>query len=141
MSKSGGVNGTSVLVEMAMSYFRSRVHCSAARLGIADYLGDGEKTVRELAAACGADHSSLYRPLRALATFGVVSETGLERFALAPLGAPLRKSTPDSVCAAVVFWADLLADSWSHLTECVRTGDTAALYAPIARAWNFADRV
>jgi hypothetical protein len=26
----------------------------------------------------------------------------------------------------VVFWADLLAESWSYLTECVRTGKTAA---------------
>lgn len=116
---------TSVLVEMAMGYFRSRALCAAARLGIADYLGDGERTVDQLAAACRADRTSLYRLLRALASFGVVSETGPARFALTPLGAPLRKSAPDSVWAPVVFWADLLADSWSYLTECVRTGDTA----------------
>jgi cyclopropane fatty-acyl-phospholipid synthase-like methyltransferase len=42
-----------------------------------------------------------------------------------PLGQPLRRDHPDSEWAAVVFWGDLLADSWSQLTECVRTGDNA----------------
>src|SRR5207245_827340 len=31
---------------------------------------------------------------------------------------------------SIVFWADLLADSWSYLTECIRTGDTAAGVRP-----------
>ena len=33
---------------------------------------------------------------------------------------------PQSVWAAVIFWADLLADSWSLLTDCVRTGKPAS---------------
>jgi hypothetical protein len=32
----------------------------------------------------------------------------------------------DSAWAAVVFWADLLADDWSLLTGCIRTGKPAA---------------
>jgi hypothetical protein len=113
------------LGEMAMGYFRSRTLCAAARLGVADALDDGEKTVDELAAECKADRSSLYRLLRALAAFGIVTEVSPERFALTPLGGPLRKSAPDSNRSAVIFWADLLADYWSHLTESVRTGETA----------------
>jgi len=113
------------LGEMAMGYFRSRTLCAAARLGVADALGDDEKSVDQLAVECKADRSSLYRLLRALAAFGVVTEVGTERFALTPLGAPLRKSAPDSNRSAVIFWADLLADYWSYLTESVRTGETA----------------
>jgi hypothetical protein len=95
-------------------------------LELADCFEGGEKTVTELALACRADEASLYRLLRALASFGIVSETAPSRFALAPLGAPLRKGAPDSVWAAIIFWADLLADQWSYLTECVQSGQSAA---------------
>ncbi len=122
----GNVNRTSPLVEMAMGYARSRTLCAAARLGIADVLGDGERTVDQLATACQADPAALHRLLRALATFGIVSESKPATFVLTSMGAPLRKNTPDSAWAAIVFWADLLADSWSYLTECVRTGNTAS---------------
>ena len=111
---------------MAMGYARSRALCAAARLEIADSFEGGERTVNQLALACGADEASLYRLLRALASFGIVCETASFRFVLTPLGAPLRKGAPDSVWAAIIFWADLLADQWSYLTECVQTGQSAA---------------
>jgi hypothetical protein len=122
----GNVNRTSPLVEMAMGYARSRALCAAARLGIADVLADGQTSVEQLAIACQADPAALHRLLRALASFGIVSECGPGTFALTALGAPLRKAAPDSAWAAVVFWADLLADHWSYLTDCVRTGSSAA---------------
>lgn len=122
----GNVNRPSPLVEMAMGYARSRALCAAARLGIADVLADGQSTVEQLATACHADPAALHRLLRALASFGIVSESGPGTFALTALGAPLRKTAPDSAWAAVVFWADLLADHWSYLTDCVRTGSSAA---------------
>ena len=80
-----------------MGYFRSRTLCAAARLGIADVLGDGEGTVDQLAAACRADPAALHRLLRSLASFGIVSESKLATFFLTPMGAPLRKNAPDSV--------------------------------------------
>jgi len=115
-------NPGKVLHGMATGFFRSRVLCTAARLGIADVMDTGERTVAELATASQSDPESLYRLLRALATFGIVHETGPATFALTPLGLPLRKSAPDSAWAGIVFWADLLADNWSYLTECIRTG-------------------
>ncbi|MGO9258035.1 MAG: methyltransferase [Bryobacteraceae bacterium] len=118
------------LTGIAMGYFRSRVLSAAARLGVADALGDDERSVNELAATCGAHPAALYRLLRALASFGVVAETRPERFVLAPFGVPLRKDHPNSEWASVVFWSDLLADSWSYLTECIRTGGTAAGVRP-----------
>ena len=110
---------------MATGFFRSRVLCAAARLGIADVMDTGERTVAELAAASKSDPSALYRLLRALATFGIVQETARATFSLTPLGLPLRRNAPDSAWAGVVFWADLLAENWSYLTECIRSGDNA----------------
>jgi SAM-dependent methyltransferase len=155
------------LVAIAMGYQRSRALCAAARLGIADTIGDGERTVDELAAASQADAGSLKRLLRALASMGVMVETRPGVFALTQLGRPLRKNVPDSAWPEIVFWADLLADNWTSLAECVRTGKSAAAlrpeimtrwrqdpegpaifravmgtapaeaYMPIARAWDF----
>ncbi|HEX4021475.1 MAG TPA: methyltransferase [Acidobacteriaceae bacterium] len=121
----GNVAQNKTLTEMAMGYARSRVLCAAARLGVADAMGSEERTVDQLAALCSAQPASLYRLLRALASFGVVAETRPASFVLTPLGQPLRKDAPNSEWAAIVFWADLLADSWSHLTECIRTGENA----------------
>lgn len=118
------------LAEMAMGYFRSRVLCAAARLGVADALGDEERSAAELAAVCGAHPAHLYRLLRALASFGVVAECAPERFVLTPFGQPLRKDAPHSEWASVVFWSDLLADSWVYLTECIRAGEPAQRVRP-----------
>ena len=121
----GNVTDSTTLVEMAMGYARSRVLCAAARLGIADLLADRGKTVDQLAAECGADAGSLYRLLRALASFGIVAEIEPQSFTLTRMGAPLRKAASDSAWPAVIFWADLLADQWSWLTECIKSGETA----------------
>ncbi len=129
----------STLTEMAMGYFRSRTLCAAARLGVADSLGDEERTVEQLAIACQADPASLGRLLRALASFGVVSETLPGSFVLTSLGMPLRKDVPHSEWASIIFWADLLADSWTCLTECIRTGERAAVIMErdrIASRWS-----
>ncbi len=155
------------LVEIAMGYQRSRALCAAARLGIADALGERERSVADLAAVCMADVAALHRLLRALASIGIVTETRPGSFVLTEFGKPLRKDVPDSAWPAVIFWADLLANNWSSLTECVRTGKNAATlrpeimeqwqqdperpaifravmgtspteaYMPIARAWDF----
>jgi hypothetical protein len=122
----GNVIQNRALTEMAMGYSRSRILSAAARLGLADALGDDERSVDELAVACDAQPDSLYRLLRALASFDVVAERAPRRFALTPFGQPLRKDAPNSEWPAVVFWADLLADNWAYLTECIQSGDNAA---------------
>ena len=167
MAKTAVAGYDKQLVEIAMGYQRSRAVCAAARLGIADALGESERPVADLAAVCKADVAALHRLLRALASIGIVTETRPGRFVLTEFGKPLRKDVPDSAWPAVIFWADLLANNWSSLTECVRTGKNAATlrpeillrwqedpegpaifravmgtsaaeeYMPIARAWDF----
>lgn len=126
MAQSSGGIGNVIpnqgLVEMAMAYARSRMLCAAARLGVADALADEVRSVAFLAEKCEADATALYRLLRALASIGVTEETAPEHFRLTPFGKPLRRDVPQSVWSAVVFWSDLLADEWSLLTDCVRTG-------------------
>jgi hypothetical protein len=121
----GNVTANSRLLEMAMGFSRSRMLCAAARLGVADALGDEIRSAAFLAESCQADPDALYRLLRALASMGVTEETTPEHFRLTEFGRPLRRDAPQSVWASVVFWSDLLADSWSLLTDCIRTGKPA----------------
>jgi len=113
----GNVTTNARVVEMAMAYSRSRVLCAAARLGLADALGDEVRCVAFLAEKCQADADAQYRLLRALAAIGVTEETTPEHFRLTPFGKPLRRDVPQSAWSAVIFWADLLADEWSLLTD------------------------
>jgi len=134
----GNVTTNTGLVEMAMAYSRSRVLGAAARLGIADALGDDARSVGFLSENCQADADALYRLLRALASIGVAEETSPKHFRLTPFGKPLRRDVPESVWADVIFWADLLADDWSLLTDCVRTGKPASQVRDpkIASRWS-----
>jgi hypothetical protein len=118
---------------MAQGYFRGKVLCAAVRLGIPDALADGARSLDQLAAATGSHADSLYRLLRALASIGVVEEIAPGRFILMPLGEPLKKDSPKSVWASIVFWADLLADAWTYLPECVRVGDKSGAAAAMER--------
>lgn len=62
----------------------------AAKLGIADLLKDGSKSVDELASTVGAHPRALYRVLRALASMGIFAEVGDRKFELTALAEPLQ---------------------------------------------------
>src|ERR1700728_1130406 len=102
----GNVTANAGLVEMAMAYSRSRILRAAARLGVADALGDEVRSVGFLAEQCQADTGALYRLLRALASIGVTEETTPEHFRLTAFGRPLQRDAPQSDWPAVIFWAD-----------------------------------
>jgi O-methyltransferase domain/Dimerisation domain len=121
----GNVIKNKPLTEMAMAFARGRALCAAARLGVGDALCEKELSLDELAAVCKAHAPSLRRLLRALASFGVVVEKSPDCFALTPLGQPLRKDAPNSEWYPIVFWSDHIADGWSQLTDCVRSGDSS----------------
>jgi Dimerisation domain len=88
----GNVTPNAELVQMAMSYSRSYMLCAAARLGIADALGDEVRSVDHLAETCQADVDALYRLLRALASIGITEETTPKHFRLTPFGRPSNRN-------------------------------------------------
>ncbi len=66
----------------------------AAKLGIADLLKDGSKSIDELASKVGAHPQALYRVLRALASIGIFAEVGNRQFELTALAEPLQDQVP-----------------------------------------------
>lgn len=113
------------LMQFATGYIVTAAVYSAASLGIADLLKDGSKPIAALAAACGADESSLYRMLRALASAGVFNETAPRVFALTPISELLRSDREDSLRDMVLWMGNKMHyDTYSEMVHAVKTGDT-----------------
>ena len=97
----------------------------AAKLGIADLLKDGSKSIDELASKVGAHPRALYRVLRALAGIGIFAEVGDRQFELTALAEPLQDQVPGSVRAsAIIYGEEGFWKPWGDLLNCVKTGDT-----------------
>lgn len=82
-----------VLYQLATGHYVSQAIYVAAKLGIADLLGEGPRGHDELATATGTHAPSLRRVLRLLASAGVLSETEDGRFGLTPLGSCLQSGS------------------------------------------------
>jgi hypothetical protein len=119
-------------------YQVSQAICVAATLGLADLLAQGARASDELAEATGTHPGSLYRLLRALASVGVLRELDNRRFALTPLGEPLRSDVPDSIAG----WAAFIGrpyhwQAWAELLHSVRTGENAFQHIHGTDVWNY----
>ena len=116
---------------MIEAFKTSQAILVAVDLGIPDLLETGARSVDDLAAAAGAHAPTLYRLLRALAGVGVLDEQDDGRFALTPVGQPLRTNVPGSIAGwAKLQGRDYFWKSWGNLRHSVRTGENAfsALY-------------
>ncbi|MFE7775097.1 methyltransferase [Streptomyces sp. NPDC057445] len=98
---------------------------AAARLGVADALGDTPAGAEELAASVKADPRALRRMLRALTCYGIFVEQEDGRFAHTEMSRLLREDDPHSLryislwCTEPWTW-----DAWPLLDEAVRSGGT-----------------
>lgn len=96
---------------------------AAARLGVADALGEVPATVGELAAAVHAEPQPLGRLLRALTCYGIFTETGDGRYSHTDMSRLLREDAPNSLrdialwCTEPWTW-----QAWPQLDEAVRSG-------------------
>jgi len=113
------------LYQLATAQYGSRALYVAAKLGIADHLANGPASADALAAATETHAPSLRRVLRLLATCGVLIEEADGRFALTPMGAPLKSGPGSMRAAAQLFSGPMVWGSWGDLLNSVRTGEPA----------------
>lgn len=111
--------------EAVAGYWVSQTLFAAAKLGVADRIGDDLRTAAEVAKALGTHEPSTLRLLRALVTAGAVRAEG-GRYGLTPFGQTLRKGVPGSMRS---FFLGVMADdhrrAWASLDHSVKTGETA----------------
>jgi len=116
---------TAPLLNAAFGAQSAQILYVAAKLGLADQLGQGSRTGAELALTLGIDTRALQRVLRGLVMLGVCNEDGY-RFSLTPLGEHLRADHPDSVQARIILNAEVHHALWADLLATVRTGQSAS---------------
>jgi hypothetical protein len=110
------------LVHLVFGQFAAQAVGVAARLRLADLLGDHAHTAEEIAEQCGTHPQSLTRLLRALAALELLTEPQPGRFALTPAGALLRTDRADSLDAFIRMFTDpAMTAAWQRLDDGVRT--------------------
>jgi hypothetical protein len=112
--------------QMIISLWVPQALHAAAELGIADALAEKPLSAHALADRLGTHPEATGRLLDALVVLGLLTRTG-EGLATTELGRCLETDSPTSRRA----WSRLMGgasvwQSWSRLTECVRTGQKAS---------------
>jgi hypothetical protein len=96
---------------------------AAARMRVADLLGDGGRSAAEIARDIGADEEAVTRLLRTLAALELVSEPAPAQFRLTVAGQLLRSDQPESMHAIVRTFGDpTMLSAWRELDTAIRTG-------------------
>lgn len=111
------------LREIAFGAARAAAVRAAARLRVADALGEEPTSIGELAATVDAEPDPLCRLLRALACCGIFAETDDGRFVHTDMSRLLREDAPRSLryislwCTEPWTW-----EAWPRLDRAVRSG-------------------
>lgn len=115
-----------MLLQMIISPWISQAIYVAAKLGIADLLKDGSKSIEELAQCTQTHTRSLYRVLRALSSVGIFSEIENDCFELNPLATYLQTCVSGSLHPlAIVCSEKWHFEPWLNILDTVKTGNTA----------------
>jgi ubiquinone/menaquinone biosynthesis C-methylase UbiE len=111
------------LMELALSFQKSRIFLTAYELGIFTAIGKKSKSSSQLADELGSAKRHTNRLMNALCSLGILRKAG-ERFSNTPLSLKyLVNSSPDflkGIAHNVNMW-----DSWSALTQTIRHGRPA----------------
>ena len=112
------------IAAMASAIWKARAVYAMAQLNLADFIGDGQRSPEELAAATGTHAGALSRLLRALASCELLTEVEPRRFALTALGAALKTGAPGAARATVLTLAgDWQWKAWENFLYSVTTGE------------------
>ncbi|MEV3873176.1 methyltransferase [Streptomyces sp. NPDC049906] len=96
---------------------------AAARLELADLIGDTEADTADLATACGLPAHQLNRLLRTLASLGLCAEPRPGVFRLTAAGALLRRDDPASLLAfAELLTHEVFQRNWLNVEKSLRSG-------------------
>jgi len=112
------------IIQVGSSFWHSRALYVSAKLGLADEIGDSEKTTTAIAEALSLNEDHLYRLMRMLSSIGIFSETTSRSFQNSKLSNCLRDDNPDNVKAMVLMHnSPEMTKSWfESLEECIKEG-------------------
>lgn len=112
------------LMQIGSSFWQSRALYVATKLGLADAIGDAEKSTREIAADLQLHEDHLYRLMRMLASMGIFDETAPRVFKNSKTSVFLRAGNPKNVRAMILMHnSPEMTQPWMEpLEESLRDG-------------------
>ncbi len=131
MSQSVTITNTpsATLGMMATGFWVSRAIYVAVKIGVADVLAQGPRSVEFLSETIKCDRDALFRLLRALSTVGLFTDQAEGVFELTDLGRALRSDTEGSMRDYVMMLGrPELWRAWEHLEQSIMTGVPAFEY-------------
>jgi hypothetical protein len=111
------------MVRLFMGYIPTRVIYVAAKLELADHIGDDGASARDLAQKLKVDATALYRIMRVLAGLGVLRQDNNDQFYVTPFGETLRKDSPHSVRDYAIYSHEIVYNTFKDIVDSVRTGN------------------
>lgn len=118
-------NPIETILRIGAGLWQSRALWAAARLRIADGVGDAPATVEEIAGKTGTRPDMLERLLNALAAIGIFARGEDGRYAHSDLSRLLRSDHPLSQRAFVeAVFGNEHYEGWGAIDQSVRTGET-----------------
>ncbi|MCW3466682.1 methyltransferase [Chitinophaga nivalis] len=126
-----------VMFNLSISHWYSCCVYVAAKLGIADELKTGGKTVAELAAITDSDPDALHRILRVLFSINIFKEADDGTIELTSLARTLQEDAPDSMKGWILTAIGHRLPLWSQLLHSVKTGQTAFKEVYGAPVWEY----
>ena len=113
------------MAQMLGGYRTTQMLYVAAKLGIADELANGPKSVEHLATVTNSHQGALFRLLRALASLRVFAERADGTFELTPLAGTLRSDVSNSQRPfALSYGEPWWWNSFGELLHSIKTGET-----------------
>lgn len=98
---------------------------AGVRLGVFEALGDGERSLADLAAATGTDERTLRLLADVLVGAGYLTRSASGYANSATTAKWLRRDAPGSYLPTLMLWQDLLFELWDDLERTVRDGRPA----------------
>ena len=97
--------------------------CAVAKLGVADFIGEGQRSAPEIARELKVNEGALCRTLRLLASQGIFEEAAPHNFRNTDLSLLLRTGVPGSVRPLFIFWgSEFSYRCYGELVYCIQTG-------------------
>lgn len=112
------------LMQIGSLFWQSRALYVATKLGLADVIGDVQKSTKEIAAELHLHEDHLYRLLRMLGSMGIFAETSPRVFRNSKTSAFLRVDNPQNVRAMILMHnSPEMTKPWMEsLEESIRDG-------------------
>jgi len=116
---------SSQMMQIITGFWTSCCIYNAAKLNIADLLGNKPQTTEQLAEATHTDAPSLYRMMRALASVDIFSENEKGEFSNTVLSETLKSDVPVSMKAMTIAQLGDHYNAWGNLLYSIKTGNIA----------------